>query len=377
MLSAALGSAGGGVLVPAIRGNHMRSAGNAAAAGFRRRRVVVAIGLSGTLFLAGCASQVGGTALAPTSVLQISTSSSAVSTTDTPTSSSTDDSSTSDTSSSQSSTSDTSSSETSTRDTSSSDRAETSSPATSAPSSTDDSAPSGSTIRPAAFAAKMKAANAGVKSLKGSISVDAGPASVTGSFGETLADGQVNALDMSMFIAQGTEKVALRLLIVNSKIYLGGTTVLKSLNVGSKKWALAGTNSKNATLRNLADQLSGYLTTASANQYELYAAAAKKIVDGGEAKIGTVAAHRYDITVDVTALAKASSASVKASAEVLAKAGITTLPTTLWLDSSNRLVQSSSTVTVSGITSKTLFKVNAYNVPVTIRAPAAADVFTG
>lgn len=349
----------------------MRQAGIAGTATRARPRAMVAIALTAALCLAGCASQVGGTALTPTSIPRTSTTATAVSTTDIATTSSPE------TSSSETSSSETSSSERSSTDASSSDNTDSSSSSTSSTSSTGPSAPTGPTIQPEAFAAKMKAANAGLTSAKGSISVVAGAANISGAFGETITAGQVNALDMSMFIAEGTHKVSLRLLIVGGKIYLSGAAVLSSLNVGPKKWALVSTDSKNASLRALAGQLSGYLTSASANQYQQYAAAAKSVVDGGPGKIGTVAVHRYDITVDVAALAKASPASTRASIEALARSGVTTLPTTLWLDSSNRLVQSESTVKVSGVTSKSTFEISAYNVPVTIKAPAAGDVFTG
>jgi hypothetical protein len=160
-------------------------------------------------------------------------------------------------------------------------------------------------------------------------------------------------------------------------VYLGGTTVLKSLNAGTKKWALASTTSRNTTLRNLATQLDGYLNTASANQYEQYAAAAKSIVDAGPAPVGGATAHRYEVTVDVEALAKSSTGSARTSMEALVNSGVTSLPTTLWLDASNRVVQSHSTVKVRGITSTATFKVTGYNVPVSIKAPLAADVYTG
>lgn len=284
-----------------------------------------------------------------------------------------------DSSSSASSSDDSSSSDVATADqTSTSDETTSESSTPSATTSSDKtSASSGTTIDPAGFAAKLKAANAAVKSVKGSITVAADPVKVTGSFGETLSGGQVNALDMTMYITEDSTEVPLRMLIVDGKVYLGGTTILKSLNAGTKKWALASKTSKNTTLRNLADQLDGYLTTASANQYEQYAAAAKTIVDGGSAPVGGISAHRYEVTVDVAALAKSSTGSAKTSMEALANAGVATLPTTLWLDGSNRVVQSSSTVKVSGVTSTSTFKVTGYNVPVTVKAPAAADVFTG
>ena len=253
---------------------------------------------------------------------------------------------------------------------------ETSAPAAPSSSATP-SGVGGTTIDPAAFAAKLKAAIAKVKSLKGSITESAGPVKVTGSFGETLAGGHVDALDMSMIVSEESSDVPLRMLIVGGKVYLGGAAILGALDIGTKKWALASTTSKNPTLQKLATQLDGYLDTASATQYEQYAAAAKSIADRGTTQLGGISAHRYDVTVDVAALAKSLTGSAKTSMETLADTGLTTLPTTLWLDGSNRVVQSNSTVEVRGITSTSSFKVTGYDVPVIVKAPAAADVFTG
>lgn len=337
---------------------------------------MAATGLAVALFLTGCASQVGGTAVAPTSIPPTSSTPTVAtmpSLTETSASTGSDETSSSPAPMSTGATEGTDNSSTS--EGSSTPESST----TSAPSTSSDrtGAATGPTVDPAAFAAKLKAANATVKTLKGSITEAAGPVKVSGSFGETLSGGQVSALDMSMFISEGSTDVPLRMLIVGGKVYLGGSTVLKSLNVGAKKWALASRDSGNATLRNLAAQLDGYLNTASANQYEQYAAAARSIVDAGPASVGGLSVHRYDVTVDVKALAKISTGTAKASMETLVSAGVTSLPTTLWLDGSNRVVQSGSTLKVKGVTSTATFKVTGYNVPVTIKAPAAADVYTG
>ncbi len=363
----------------------MRRAGSGTAGGFGGRirpGVLASTGAAIALFITGCATQVAGNAVAPTSISRSSAAPTVASMpsgspTETPAPSSSDETS----SPTEASTDQTTSDGTSTPDgTTTSDGTSTSDETSSQPSSESSTgetgAPSG-TIDPAAFAAKLKAANATVKSLKGSIVVVAGPVKVSGSFGETLSGGQVNALDMSMFVSEGSKDIPIRMLIVDGKVYLGGTSILQSLDAGTKKWALASKTSTNATLRNLADQLDGYLTTASANQYEQYAAAAKSIVDAGAVSVGGVSAHRYNVTVDVAALAKSSTGSAKTSMEALANAGVASLPTTLWLDKSNRVVQSGSTVKVSGVTTTTTFKVTGYNVPVTVKAPAPADVFTG
>ena len=194
---------------------------------------------------------------------------------------------------------------------------------------------------------------------------------------ETSRIGRVDALDMSMFISEGSNDVPSRMLIIGNKIYLGGNAVLQSLDAGSKKWALASGTSKNARLRRLAEQFNGYLTTASANQDELYASAAKSIVDGGFQQLGAVTAHRYTVTVDVVALSKLAHGPTRTSMETLADSGVRTLPTTLWLDSADRLVESETTVKVGGTTSTSIFKVVGYNGPVSIKAPPAADLFTG
>lgn len=329
--------------------------------------MLLSVGFAGAVLLSGCASQIAGTALTPSTVPPSSTSAVASMPTGTPTTTpSTDGPSSSD-------------QPTSSREASSSARSSDEASGSSSGTSSSDgtSAASGPSVDRAAFAAKLKAANAGVKSLKGSIGVTASSVKVTGTFEETISGAQVGAFDMSMFISEGSNDLPLRMLIVDGKVYIGGTSVLKSLNAGTKKWALASANSKNPALRTLAGQLDGYLTTASANQYELYATAARSIVDAGPERVGSVDAHRYDATVDVATLAKTSPASTRASMEALAKAGVSTLPVTLWLDPSGRLLQSESTVKFSGITSQSTFKVTGYNVPVSIKAPAASDVYTG
>ncbi len=256
------------------------------------------------------------------------------------------------------------------------------SPTESSGSSSDSAPPAGSgsasgTVDPAEFAAEMQAGNAKVSTLKGAITVESGPIDVSGTFNETLAASKVSAIDMSMFLKQSGESLPLRMLIVDNKFYIGGSTLLTALKAGNKKWALVSKSSKNAALSKLADQLDGYLQSASAQQYELFAKAARSIVDNGEQKLGGVQAHKYTVTVDVVALGKLMSGTSQTSMQALADSGIKTLPTTLWLDDDHRVIQSESTIKVSGVTTHTVFKVTNYNVPVSITAPAASDVYTG
>ena len=184
-------------------------------------------------------------------------------------------------------------------------------------------------------------------------------------------------MDMTLFIKTGGQSIPLKVLIVDDQVYLGGSEILGALKAGTKKWALASTSSSNSTLRSLANQLDGLLGSASANQYQLFAQAAKSITDGGATRLGQVDAHKYVITVDVAKLSGLMTGTAKSSMEAVLASGVTTIPSTIWLDQSGRVIQTRTAVTVASVSSDTLFKVTAYNTPVVIKAPAKADVYTG
>ena len=225
----------------------------------------------------------------------------------------------------------------------------------------------------------MQAANAGIKTMRGSIAVTAGPLTEQGTFSETLSGGTASAIDMTLFIKSGGQSLPIKVLIVDDKVYLGGSEILSALKAGDKKWALASASSGNSNLRSLATQLDGLLESTSADQYRLFAEAAKSITDGGMAKLGRVGRpqvrdHRRRREVGPTRDRIAAERRWTPSWP----AGVKTMPSTIWLDSSSgRIVQTTSDVTVGGVTSDTLFKVTGYNTPVVIKAPAPAEVYTG
>lgn len=250
------------------------------------------------------------------------------------------------------------------------------SPGSSVSSSSQPAAP-GSAIDPAAFAAKMQSSNVKNTSMTGSIAVDSSAATVKGTFRESLAGGKVTAIDMKMTVGLSGQSVVFNMLIKDNKAYIGGATIMSALGAGGKKWALASANSSNTQLRTLAAQLNGYLDTASADQYALLASAASSVKDAGEQPLGSRPAHRYEVTVDTARAAALMSGASKTSMQSAADAGIKSIPTTIWLDENNRLVEADSTVALRGVRSTTTFKVTDYDTPVTISAPVASEVYTG
>ncbi|MET3804751.1 hypothetical protein ABIB25_001747 [Nakamurella sp. UYEF19] len=260
---------------------------------------------------------------------------------------------------------------------SSSDSSSPSSSDSSSPSSSDSTDTTGSALDPAALAAKLQSANVKNTSITGSIGVDSTGATVKGTFEESLSAGQVTAIDMKMTVGLSGQSVAFNMLIKDNRVYIGGTTMMTALGAGDKKWALASKTSSNTQLRTLAGQLDGYLDTASADQYTLFARAASSVKDAGEQPLGSITAHRYDVTVDTAKAAALMTGASKTSMQAAVDAGVREVPTTLWLDGQDRLVEADSTVALRGVKSTTSFKVTDYDTPVTITAPAASDVYTG
>ncbi|MDQ2740240.1 MAG: hypothetical protein M3Y35_16830 [Actinomycetota bacterium] len=243
--------------------------------------------------------------------------------------------------------------------------------------STTSTTAAGPRLEGAQFAARMKAANQGVTSVKGSMTVEAGPTGISGTFSELLVAGHASAMDMTMFLKQGDQDLSMRMLLVGGKFYLGGHSILAALNVGDKQWALISKTSSNSRLRQLAAQLDGYLTTVSTDQYELYARAAASVQDAGRQQLGGVSAHKYLVLVDVPKMAELSTGALRTSARLIQQSGIKTIPTTIWLDASGRLTQSDVSLTIRGVTTHTSFKISAYDATVVINPPAPAGVYTG
>ncbi|WP_157695384.1 hypothetical protein [Nakamurella panacisegetis] len=203
------------------------------------------------------------------------------------------------------------------------------------------------------FARKLEAANATVKTVRGSLSMASSTISMDGTFSETLSGPSVSGLSMSVFIKAGGQSLPMSFLLVGGKVYLGGDTVLAAVGAGSKKWALASTASSNSTLRALAQQMDGLTTSAGVSQYRELAAAATAIQDGGVQKVAGKSAHRYTLTT------------------------LTSGEVDVWVDSSFRLVRVATNTTMSGSKTAITMTVSGYNSAVVIKVPPAADVFTG
>ena len=229
-----------------------------------------------------------------------------------------------------------------------------------------------------AFGGHMAKAVAGVTSMRGAMTMKAGPVNETGTFVGTMADGKTTAFDMTMSLDNGGQKIDLHMLSVGGKSYLGPSATLRQMGVdtGGKPWVLLSGSSSNQVLAQMSQTMGQAMDQTGPAQYTMMVKAATDLTEIGPDTVDGVAATHYRLTVDLAKMAAAGGTS-DATAAAAAQAGLTDIPLDVWLDSEYRPVKVQEKFSVQGQEIEVLVTMGAYNKPVTISAPPAKDVAKG
>jgi hypothetical protein len=151
-------------------------------------------------------------------------------------------------------------------------------------------------------------------------------------------------------------------------IYAAGNVYIKlppAFNKTGKPFDLVSTSSSDPVIRKLASTLNESIASGSLKTIRDFAASATTVKLVGESPAGT----HYSVVVDATKL-PASYPGLSA----LRAAGITTIPTDVYLDSQGRPVLINERLNVKGHEVTTKVTISRYNQPVTISAPPANQV---
>lgn len=231
-------------------------------------------------------------------------------------------------------------------------------------------------LDPAAFVAKMVAGMKDVTSVTGKLSTT-GAAAEKATFVQTLHDGKLTAATIDMSIDAGGTDVALKMIIVDDKFYLGGDpSMLSSMGAGgTKKWVLVSADSSNKVVASMGKLLDGVLATAGLQAYSAMAKAVTSVTTVGPEAVGGTPATHYKVVIDVAKLA--SVLPDGPMGEAMAASGLKTIPADYWLDAQGRMLRVVQNVEVGGQKASTDFQVTNYNDPVTIKAPDPSTVATG
>jgi hypothetical protein len=212
----------------------------------------------------------------------------------------------------------------------------------------------------------MVAGYSSTTSVKGTITIVGG--GMTGdaplaTFGQTIADGEVTAMQMQMTIPNAGD---FELIAVDDRLILGGALAAK---YGNQYVEISATTT-DPTLSQLYVSFASTLDSASITQYLNFLKLATNTKAEGAESVNGVDAEKYTTVLDLTRLDTADvDASTAAAMETLVKSGVTELPCTFWIDAEGHLIQADQEVSVSGQKVNTSVVYSDYNVPLEIVAP--------
>jgi hypothetical protein len=187
---------------------------------------------------------------------------------------------------------------------------------------------------------------------------------LTGSGDETLANGHLQALDLTENLPNSGG--AIRVISVGGKTY---ARLPPTYNSSDKPYLLVTASSSNQIVRQLAGSLDSALSAASLDSVVIFTRAAKSIEAKGTETVNGVETVHYSVVVDAKKLPDSL-----AGKSDLTKSGVETLPLELYVDTTGRPVQVTEEFTAQGQKVSTKSIVSDYNKPVTITAPPPDQV---
>ncbi|MEJ7649421.1 MAG: hypothetical protein WKF57_10370 [Nakamurella sp.] len=221
------------------------------------------------------------------------------------------------------------------------------------------------------FVALIADGMSGVTSYEGKISTDLGGTagaggSLVGTLRGTVKDGKAENSEATMGIGVGAQSIEVTVLMVRTKTYLGGESLLQVVpGAQGKTWVHADPNSSTPVIKRLAASMSAAGgNNSSIESFTTFAQAAKSVEKGGTSTVNGEDVTAYMVELDPAKLG--SSAPAASSAMAM-----------FYLDGDNRMRRVEVDVTASGVKVVVTLDMTDYNTPVDISAPDPSDVYSG
>jgi hypothetical protein len=224
----------------------------------------------------------------------------------------------------------------------------------------------------AQLVSELLPAYASVTSLHGTLSIDA-PEAAGGSqeaeFDETLADGLVTGLDMSMEL----QDVSIGIRYAEERLFVSGT-LTQQLGV-TTEWAELTEDSSNAQVSQLYEQFMGSVNQTGPEQYVNFLKLATNTEETASEDLNGVPTNKYTLDLDLTRLDSMDiDQATRESLGQAASLGLETIPCTFWINEDGLMEQVEQQLDVQGVSVTTTIQFTDYNEPLEIGAPAEADV---
>jgi hypothetical protein len=213
------------------------------------------------------------------------------------------------------------------------------------------------------LATKMQDAARAVSSAHLTLEVSAAGQHIRGAGDETLHDGKLTAMDLT---EQLDESLTLRLRIVGTALYV---QVPPAMNRTGKPWLKVSPTSTDPLLKQLSSSVTSAQQFGELDSFRQFVTAAKFVKLVGRETVDGQRTEHYSVVVDATKLE-----STVANSQLLAQAGLTTVPVELWLDEHGRPVRLTEDLAAQGQHISVLITLGKYDAPVTITAPPSSQV---
>jgi hypothetical protein len=220
------------------------------------------------------------------------------------------------------------------------------------------------------LSARIAHSSAQIKSVQGSLKIEAGPLSTDSTFRGLLGGGAVTAMDQQVNTTfQGTQ-TKVHLIYVNQKIYV-------DRGQNGKPWIVATPQSSDPVAAQLAQTLPASLTQYGGRYYVLMMSAGHDLSVVGPDTVGGVACTRYHLVVDPKAFVTKLPASQRGQMQAAIDAGVDSVPLDMWVDGQSRPVKIVVALSVQGQSATSEYQQNHFDEPVTITPPPADQIGTG
>ncbi|SEF12798.1 hypothetical protein SAMN04489740_4288 [Arthrobacter alpinus] len=197
--------------------------------------------------------------------------------------------------------------------------------------------------------------------------VSAAGQSISGKGQQKMSGGKLEAANISQTMGEIGQ---IEMILVDSKVYLKLPAAMKATTDG-KPWVEVSEASSDPTIAAMWTSLKPTLETSPVDTYSNFIQATSSVTHVGAEVVDGVKTNHYIVDVDPSKLPAGSQEKTQLEA-----AGLTSIPTEMWIDESGRPVKLTQKLAVQGQALSTTMTFSDYGSPADISAPPAGEIST-
>lgn len=211
----------------------------------------------------------------------------------------------------------------------------------------------------------------GVSSYRGTVAMDIDGGSTSGSMAGTMegtvAGGKPVNSHADIKLAVGSTRVGVEVLMIGSKAYVGGSTMLDAVPQASgKKWILADRSSSNSTVRKVSESIDS-VSSNNLSGMLAFVEATRSFSKEGTATVNGVATTEYDVELDPSKIPNTAAGSVTADS----------IDATFFVDDQGRIRRVVIELAIEDASAELTMDVTDYDVDVDLQQPSTSTVYSG